>query len=96
MTHPAVILRRVKQAARDKYAWPGGYPLYILMGDCETICPDCARKEFKNIARATINPDYGRDWQALGVDAHYEGEPLVCAHCGTETPSAYGEDSDND
>ena len=26
-------LASIKRALRDKYAWPGGYPLYIVMAD---------------------------------------------------------------
>ena len=25
--------KSIKQAIRDKYAWPGGYPLYLLTSD---------------------------------------------------------------
>lgn len=89
------IIRKVKQAARDKYAWPGGYPLFILLEDGEPLCPDCARANFRQIARDTR--DHARSgWDAAGVDIHWEGEPLQCAHCNGDIESAYGEPENDD
>lgn len=87
---PAQILAQVKHVARHSYSWPGGYPLAVLMSDGESLCPACVKSEFTAIARATIN--HARDgWRAEGLFIHYEGGPLICAHCNTETPSAYGD-----
>ena len=30
---------------RDKYAWPGGYPILYLDTDNSVTCSDCASKE---------------------------------------------------
>lgn len=86
----ADIIRAVKQAARDKYAWPGGYPLIVVMSDCEVMCCDCARENFDLIGRATRDNDRS-GWAAAGVDIHWEGPPELCCHCGGEIPSAYGD-----
>ena len=85
----ANIIRDVKYAARNKYAWPGGYPLIVVMSDGECLCCDCARSEFALIARATRD-GYEKCWIATGVDVHWEGPPEICAHCGAEIESAYG------
>ena len=47
------ILRQVKQAIRQPYAWPGGYPLYVVMADGEALSIEAARSEFKLVAYAT-------------------------------------------
>jgi len=89
MKHASVI-REVKLAAREKFAWPGGYPLVVVMTDGACLCCDCARQNFAQIGRATR--DGLRDgWAAAGVDAHMQGAPEICAHCGVEIPSAYGD-----
>lgn len=83
------------KATRDEtgkfpsYAWPGGYPIIYIMGDGETLCPDCANG--KNGSEATDNPDTPADWRIVGCDVHWEGEPETCAHCREEVKSAYGE-----
>jgi hypothetical protein len=87
----AEIIRQVKIAARDKYAWPGGYPLIVVMSDGGVLCCNCARTEFKLIARATRDGDASSGWCAMGVDVHYEGPPEVCVHCGVFIESAYGD-----
>jgi hypothetical protein len=38
-------LASVKRALRDVYAWPGGYPLYIVMADGEALSIAAARAQ---------------------------------------------------
>jgi hypothetical protein len=86
------ILQRVKSAIREPFAWPGGYPRYVVMADGELLCADCARKEYRQIIRATR--DGLRDgWRAAGAEILWEGRE-TCAHCNAELPSAYGEPDD--
>jgi hypothetical protein len=68
------------------YAWPGGYPMALLMADGEVIDSQAAKENYRLIRRET-----GNDWKATEVFIHWEGEPLYCAHSGREIPSAYGE-----
>lgn len=82
---------QTKQAIRDRYAWPGGYEMHLIMADGEPLCMDCARREFKQIARNTWTPSYGRDWQTLGPDIHWEGSPMHCVNCNTEITATYGD-----
>ena len=89
-------LNQARQAAREKYAWPGGYPLMLLMVDGESICPDCAKREWKLAAYATRHPGHDKQWEVAGVYTHLEGPPVQCAHCNKEIESAYGEDEDED
>lgn len=69
------------------YAWPGGYPMALLMEDGEVIDSKAARENYRLIRRET-----GRDWTPVDVFIHWEGEPLVCAHSGRLIESAYGGD----
>ncbi len=76
------ILRQVKQAARHAFAWPGGYPLAVILEDGEAICPKCARAEYRQIAWSTIVGDHG-GWAALGAQICEGEQHEACCHCGT-------------
>lgn len=89
-TNPHEILRSVKGAIREPYAWPGGYEKRIYLSDGETICQDCVRKEWRNIVQSTLN-GYRDGWAAMAVDVHWEGPPEQCAHCNKVLPSVYGD-----
>ena len=69
------------------FAWPGGYPMALLMADGECIDAQSARENYRLIRR-----EYGRDWTAIDVFIHWEGEPIICAHSGRLIESAYGKD----
>lgn len=85
-------LQQVKNAILNPYAWPGGYPVYTIMADGEYMCPDCARENYRLIAKAT--KDNLRDgWQAAGADINYEDNSAYCCHCNKKLASAYGEDT---
>ena len=71
-------------------AWPGGYPMYAICADCEVIDAQSARENYRQILQATRNPGTNRQWEIIGVDVHWEGEPLQCAHSGRFIESAYG------
>lgn len=58
----------------DKYAWPGGYPLYYLSGpDDEPLCAECASKD-NAVTCAQIN---------------WEDTELVCLNCYGKIEAAY-------
>lgn len=40
INHPMGAARLVR---RDRYAFPGGYPLVLITTDSGTLCPDCVR-----------------------------------------------------
>ena len=87
------LLRDVREFARQPYAWPGGYPKALLMSDGECLCAKCARSEYRLISDST-RTDRRDSWQAVGIDIHWEGAPIVCAHCGIDIESAYGSDEE--
>jgi hypothetical protein len=69
------------------YAWPGGYPIYYLTADNGCLCPGCANGENGSDASET-NED--KSWRVVAYGIHYEGDPIICDHCGGENESAYG------
>jgi hypothetical protein len=65
------------------FAWPGGYPLYYVTVNGDTICPECANRD----------TDYGQ--RPIARDVHWEGEPIACDDCGKDIESAYGDPDDD-
>ena len=86
------VLIDARHAARHKFAFPGGYPLFLLMSDGECLCPDCARKEWRLVAGATRHPGTNADWEVVGVEINWEDQDMWCAHCGNKIQSAYGDE----
>lgn len=74
------------EEGRKDIAWPGCYPLHAVMADGSPMCAGCVDKEAHRLLAAT--PEM--DWRIVGVQVHWEGDPLECAHCGEAMPSAYG------
>jgi hypothetical protein len=76
----------------EKYAWPGGYPMYLVMMDGEAVCMNCAAKNEELILRAT-NDGYEKDWIAVAIDVNWEDPDLLCTNCNERIESAYGEEN---
>ena len=71
------------------YAWPGGYPLFLLCDDGGTLCYACGKKEVRQIFSAIA--DKRRDgWRVVACDANWEDTELTCDHCGKAIELAYG------
>lgn len=94
MATPAELLRGVREFARMPYAFPGGYPKVLVMDDGECLCAKCARSNYRLISTDTRSGSRA-GWRAAGVDIHWEGAPIICAHCAAEIESAYGEVDEN-
>ena len=76
--------RTAKFVAREKYAWPGGYALALVMADGEMLCPGCIRTSWREIVQAHLWADNRGDpaWTPIGVMHSGESdEELQCAHC---------------
>ena len=89
--HNFAFRRTIRAAVRSKFAWPGGYPLYLVMMDGESLCMDCARQEYRQIAEAHYHDKRG-SWSSIGADVNWEDNFLFCSHCNTRIESAYAED----
>lgn len=71
---------------REKYAWPGGYPLALVMTDGELLCPHCVAEEFSQIsfaARHKLRDGWKPEALAILDDSEPES-PELCAHCGKD------------
>ena len=62
------------------FAWPGGYPIYYLDDENNTLCPKCANK----------NEGFGPLVEA--GDVNWEDSNMTCDQCNQRIESAYAED----
>lgn len=78
-------VNHVKQALRDVYAWPGGYPIQFFAYD-GNICHGCVRKNFRSVVNDTkMNAGgWNLDTEILWEGVHH------CAECGEQLEAAYG------
>jgi hypothetical protein len=88
---PTSTVEQLKNFIRHKYAFPGGYPMYLVMHDGASLCHACARDNFRMILSRTRDPYTFDDWAAEGIDINYEDANLYCEHCGARIESAYAE-----
>lgn len=96
-TYPKMSLRldslRLRRAIRDKYAWPGGYPLVFITSDGAALCADCCRANYRSIAWSRLNRvDDG--WLVDAIDnGSNSDEHTPCEHCGVELSAYYERDA---
>ena len=76
----------------ERWAWPGGYPLYYVCADGGVLCSKCANTEVK----LTSMVDADDQWKIVAADINYEDPHLECDHCGEFCESAYAEPIDKD
>lgn len=76
-----------------QYAWPGGYPMYLITSDGGALCFDCAKEEARQIMDSIRNR-YHDGWRVTHCDINYEDNDLYCCHCDKKIESAYGEDEE--
>lgn len=94
--------RRNESGYYDAFGWPGGYPLYYIVGtprDNETeICPRCANEALRKAALDALY--WGEtevdDWKVNAAGVNYEDIGLFCERCNRRIPSAYCEDDFNE
>ncbi len=86
-TNTNTRINRVKQALRDVYSWPGGYPIQFFAYD-GGICHKCVRQNFRAVVNDTKMNAGG--WN-LDTEVLWEGTHF-CAQCGDQLETAYGGD----
>ena len=86
---PNKVPAAIKQAIRDEYAWPGGYPLFLVTSDGAALCIDCGKKEYRNIVRS-IRHNVSDGWKVEAAAVNWEDTELCCDHCNKKIESAYG------
>lgn len=80
------------QTAAAGYAWPGGYPTFLLMTDGKVLCPECVRAELRQIIGACVANAANGGWMPAAADVNWEDPELYCGNCGNRIKSAYAED----
>ena len=92
----AIIQKVTLDLIEQKYAWPGGYPLYAICSDGEPMCPKCVKENRQQIEEAIESYDKGmpndEEWRVIDFLINWEDEHLQCVNCGGTIESAYGED----
>ncbi len=91
MTQPLTGLEFARQLRQGPYAWPGGYPRFLVLTDGETLCFGCAKTEGARVRLAAMAPGY-EGWKPLAFDVNWESPDLHCSHCDARIESAYVED----
>jgi hypothetical protein len=79
MTNPGIKL--VRDFVRNPYAWPGGYPKYLVLQDGGVLCRHCTKSEYHLVCDAARAPEYRTGWEPVGVDINWEDSELTCDHC---------------
>ena len=87
---PESTVEKLKAFIRQPYAWPGGYPLYLITADGAALCKKCGKQNAKLIINETLQK-CGTDWQVVAVDVNWEDENLYCDNCADKIESAYGD-----
>jgi len=92
MSHPhsqsKLSALRDKDGKLPAYAWPGGYPIYYVMDDGDSLCPKCINEESDSVHEGGA----ADGWRFEGSDINWEDPQLYCSHCGNRIESAYAED----
>ena len=88
MTHEEFLQTQhnLIQTVTQRFAWPGGYPMFAVTKDGGDLCPDCVEKEQALIMSSEDDPQ----WQLTGVEINWGDSILTCDYCGELIPSAYG------
>ena len=73
----------------DKFAWPGGYPLFAVMHDGESMCIDCCNTE--DLASFDTDPVANHGWKIEALDINWEDGEMICCNCNKRIESAYAE-----
>ena len=81
------------QHVLTRYAFPGGYPLFLVTTDGGVLCPDCVKSEIRLIVDACRRDD-PNGWQAHCGDINWEDPNLYCDNCNNRIESAYAEEEE--
>ena len=73
----------------------GGYPLYLICADGESLSFESARENAREIMTAIGERRIGDSWRVTGCAINYEDAEMRCAHSGKLIPSAYGTDEES-
>ena len=77
------------------YAWPGGYPMYLITSDGAALSFESAKSESRNVMEAIADKS-DNGWRVVACDINYEDNDLICDHSGEFIECAYPEDNTSD
>jgi hypothetical protein len=83
-----LTIKRDEKGRCDKYAWPGGYPIYYLCADGGVLCPDCVDAEQALIDAAD---EHDKQWFVIAQEINYEDAKLYCDNCNKRIAPAYAD-----
>lgn len=79
--------QQLKQFARDKYAWPGGYPMFAITSDGGALSHSAVIENYRLI-RESMRDGSGSGWNVVAVAINWEDSDLYCDHTGERIESA--------
>lgn len=82
-----------RELVNGAYAWPGGYPRFMVCADGECLCWKCGTANARLIRDAIIG-NAEDDWQVVAVDVNWEHDEQ-CTNCGGAIESAYGDNNEH-
>jgi hypothetical protein len=77
-------VQALQLVARNKFAWPGGYEMFVLASDGGLICSDCVQKEYRQLYHDTANKWHGTGWDVIAADATCNCDEATCDNCGRD------------
>ena len=84
-----LTLKELKHLYRNPYAWPGGYPHFLLTSDGGTFCHSCVKSEYREFVQAIHeNGAYNTGWEPEAYAVNWESL-MYCDHCGKQIEAAY-------
>jgi hypothetical protein len=66
------IMRDVKDAILQPYAWPGGYPKAAICTDGAILCTSCLKTDFRHVAHDTVK-GWNSGWRVAAIEIFWEG-----------------------
>lgn len=78
LNHPMAAARIVR---KEKYAFPGGYELLLILDDGACLCSDCVTENYSLIS-SSHRSKCNDGWRPVGYDSmgNYD-EPEQCQNC---------------
>lgn len=82
-----MTVKQLKPLLRQKYVWPGGYEIFLITDDGESLCVDCVKKNFREVVWSMKNK-VNDGWRILAYQVEAVSpecctDELIsyCAHC---------------
>jgi len=82
------------QLRAGEYAWPGGYPLFFITSDGESLSFEAVRDNLRSVIHSMRHKS-NDGWRVVGCDVNWEDASLYCDHTGKRIGSAYAEEEAN-